>query len=209
MLQGLQRALLVPEQGPTLEMTNDLTSTFCWTCCECNSGLLLLYYYMNMYCWNTVFHTLVGSGPHYPAVWGFWHVGTPGCPPPRTQAPASCKLMVHWALRHRQWSPGHQTKQQRQSKLRRVLQVNQEHRVFLAGHLWDESVFYFSRHILFLQYEEAERTIIRMQEGSVLLLQCKNKPCKPFKTVTSDTIKWTFTIKNKHAKNKVEHYMPN
>lgn len=55
--------------------------------------------------------TLVGFWLHYPTVWGSWHVWTPGSPPPRIQAPASCKLMVHSALRHRRWSPWHQVRQ--------------------------------------------------------------------------------------------------
>lgn len=74
--------------------------------------------------------TWVGSWPRYPAVWGFWHAETPGSPPPRTQAPVSCKLMVHWVLHHRRWSPGRQQSQR--------------------------SVFYFSNYFLTTEHKSSE-----------------------------------------------------
>lgn len=52
-----------------------------------------------------IFLTLVEFWPHYLTVWGIWHVWILESPPPMIQAPASCKLTVHWALRHRRWSP--------------------------------------------------------------------------------------------------------
>lgn len=150
--------------------------------------------------YHCVFPTLVGSWPHYPAVWGFWHVWTPGSPPPRIQAPASCKLMVHWGLRHRRWSPGRQMKQHETELtwvwLTSCCKYIENLSVFLVGHLWDIRVYFYYRRTITLLSMNLKcnssvagnrkdnhgqaRSRIGRQSGSVLLLQCRNKPCKTF-----------------------------